>query len=79
MCFLFFEQFDLKKVETFLKAIEPIAASKDASIIQLVFRWTSSQKGITVVLAGARNAAQAKSNAEGIHISNEEMASCKLS
>jgi len=72
----YFEQFDLKKVETFLKAIEPIAVSKNASITQLVLRWTSLQKGITVVLAGARNAAQAKSNAEAIHlnISNEEMA-----
>ncbi|MBD1427919.1 aldo/keto reductase [Sphingobacterium arenae] len=71
----YFQQFDLKKVETFLDAIMPIAEQKGASLSQLVLRWTSLQPAITVVLAGARNAEQAIANAKAmdIHISTEEM------
>ena len=59
----YFSQFDLKKVENFLTNIRPVAESKKASLAQLVLRWTTLQKGITLVLAGARNAEQAISNA----------------
>ncbi|MGN0022117.1 MAG: aldo/keto reductase [Sphingobacterium hotanense] len=71
----YFQQFDLKKVTTFLNAITPIADQKGASLSQLVLRWTSLQPVITVVLAGARNAEQAIANAKAmnIHISTEEM------
>lgn len=71
----YFQQFDLKKVETFLDAIMPIAEQKGASLSQLVLRWTSLQPAITFVLAGARNAEQAIANAKAmdIHISTEEM------
>lgn len=71
----YFQQFDLKKVETFLDTITPIAEQKGASLSQLVLRWTSLQPAITVVLAGARNAEQAIANAKAmdIHISTEEM------
>ena len=41
-----------------------LAHSKEASLSQLVLRWTSLQKGIAIVLAGARNAEQAISNAK---------------
>lgn len=71
----YFGQFDLEKVKVFLDNIRPIAAEKRASLAQLVLRWTSLQKGITIVLAGARNAEQAVSNAESMNfnLSNEEL------
>lgn len=64
----YFSQFDLKKVQTFLDSITPIAESKRVSLAQLVLRWTTLQPAITVVLAGARNAAQAANNAQAIEI-----------
>lgn len=71
----YFQQFDLPKVENFLKAISPIAQEKGATLSQLVLRWTTLQPAITVVLAGARNAQQAIDNAKAmdITISAEEM------
>ena len=41
---------------------------KDASLSQLVLRWTVEQPAITIALAGARNAAQATENAKAINI-----------
>jgi len=71
----YFGQFDAEKVKAFLEAIEPLAAAKNATLSQLVLRWTSLQPGITVVLAGARNATQAVDNAKAmdITIANDEM------
>lgn len=40
----YFGQFDLEKVKVFLENIRPIAAEKNASLAQLVLRWTSLQK-----------------------------------
>jgi len=72
----YFSQFDLEAVKTFLENITPIAEAKNASIAQLVLRWTTLQEGITVVLAGARNAEQAVSNAAAMdfEVSNDELA-----
>ncbi|SEJ24296.1 Predicted oxidoreductase [Dyadobacter sp. SG02] len=64
----YFGQFDLEKVKALLEKLSPIAAEKNATLAQLVLRWTTLQKGITVVLAGARNAEQAISNAQAIDI-----------
>ena len=64
----YFGQFELAKVKALLEQIEPLARDKGASLAQLVLRWTSLQPGITVVLAGARNAAQAESNARAMSI-----------
>jgi aryl-alcohol dehydrogenase-like predicted oxidoreductase len=68
----YFGQFDPEKVKSFLNAIEPLAISKNASLSQLVLRWTTLQPGITIVLAGARNANQAIDNAQAINISLSE-------
>lgn len=59
----YFSQFDLDKVKSFLQAIEPIAKSNGTTLSQLVLQWTALQPGISVVLAGARNAEQAIANA----------------
>lgn len=64
----YFNQFDLDKVKSMLEKLEPLAAEKKATLSQLVLRWTTLQKGITVVLAGARNAQQAISNAQAMNI-----------
>lgn len=64
----YFHQFDLQKVQSFLESITPLAEAKQATLAQLVLRWTTLQKGITVVLAGARNARQAISNATAMEI-----------
>ncbi|UWX58952.1 aldo/keto reductase [Chryseobacterium oranimense] len=71
----YFSQFDLNKVKTFLEKIEPVAKEKNASLSQLVLRWTSMQPAITVVLAGARNARQAIENAQAmaIELSQDEL------
>jgi aryl-alcohol dehydrogenase-like predicted oxidoreductase len=72
----YFKKFDAQKVQNFLKTIEPIAQEKNATLAQLVLRWTSLQPAITVVLAGARNADQAVQNAKAIQIklSTQELA-----
>lgn len=59
----YFNQFNLENVKTFLEKITPIAESKNATVAQLVLRWTTLQQGITIVLAGARNKEQAIANA----------------
>jgi aryl-alcohol dehydrogenase-like predicted oxidoreductase len=72
----YFSQFNLEAVKSFLESISPLAKEKNATIAQLVLRWTTLQQGITVVLAGARNAEQAISNAAAmdLEISKEELA-----
>jgi aryl-alcohol dehydrogenase-like predicted oxidoreductase len=62
----YFGQFDLQKVKTLVEELSSLANAKHISISQLVLRWTSLQKGIAVVLAGARNAEQAISNAKAL-------------
>ena len=62
----YFNQFSIGEVNLFLEAIRPLAKEKGASLSQLVLRWTTLQPGITVVLAGARNATQAIDNAKAV-------------
>lgn len=62
----YFNQFDLPKVKTLVEELSSLANSKNATLAQLVLRWTTLQKGITIVLAGARNAEQAISNAKAM-------------
>ncbi len=50
-------------VNNFLDRLRPLAASKDATLAQLVLRWTLQQPGITCVLAGARDPEQVLENA----------------
>ena len=71
----YFKQFDLAKVKALIDFLRPMATDKKASVAQLVLKWTSLQPGITVVLAGARNAEQAISNAKSmeLELSNEEL------
>lgn len=52
------------KTNAMLEKLKPFAADKGISLSQLVLRWTVQQPGITVALAGARNATQALQNAK---------------
>jgi aryl-alcohol dehydrogenase-like predicted oxidoreductase len=71
----FFSDENIKRTNTFLEKIKPVAIEKNSTLSQLVLRWTIDQPGITVALAGARNAAQAMDNAKAINIklNNEEI------
>lgn len=72
----FYTEESILKVNAFLDTISPLAASKQASLAQLVIRWTIEQPGITVALVGARNAEQAVQNAKAIDVklTKEEIA-----
>ena len=64
----FFQDENLKRTNAFLQKIKPLADEKNASLSQLVIRWTVEQPGITIALVGARNAEQAIQNAKALHV-----------
>ncbi len=68
----YFQKFDEPKLKALLHTLEDIASSYECSITQLVLAWTMAQKGITTVLGGARNRAQAEHNAKALQISINE-------
>ncbi|WP_303822577.1 aldo/keto reductase [Apibacter mensalis] len=65
----------IKRIDDFLAKIKHIADDQGATLAQLVLKWTAEQPGITIALAGARNAEQAKQNAKAaeVKISKEQM------
>ncbi|KAA0130156.1 aldo/keto reductase [Chryseobacterium sp. SN22] len=65
----------IEKTNALLDKIRPIADQHHVSLGQLVLRWTIERSGITVALAGARNAEQAVQNARSaeINLSKEEI------
>lgn len=65
----FFQPGNVQRTNDFLDQLRPLAEKKNASLSQLVIRWTIEQPGITVALVGARNAEQAVQNARAINIS----------
>ncbi len=71
----FYTPESITSVNAFLDELRPLAKDKDATLAQLVLRWTVDQPGITVALAGVRNAAQATENAKAVSIklSGEEI------
>lgn len=72
----FYNDENLQKVDDFLARISPLAKEKNASLSQLVLKWTVLQPGITIALAGARNSKQALENAAAanLELSLEETA-----
>lgn len=71
----FYKDENLKRTSEFLNKIKPLAEDKNASLSQLVLRWTIEQPGITIALAGARNAEQSIQNAKAVNVklSREEI------
>lgn len=64
----FFTDENIKKTETFLEKLKPLADEKGATLSQLVIRWTIEHPGITVALVGARNSEQAIQNAKAADV-----------
>ncbi|KQM75197.1 aldo/keto reductase [Pedobacter sp. Leaf216] len=64
----FFSPESIEKTNAFLAKIKPLADEKNATLSQLVLRWTVEQPGITIALVGARNEKQAIQNAEAINV-----------
>jgi aryl-alcohol dehydrogenase-like predicted oxidoreductase len=72
----FYTPDNIQRVNAFLDGLRPLAESKQATLAQLVLRWTIAQPGITIALAGARNAQQAEQNAKAadVALTKEEIA-----
>lgn len=64
----FFTDESIRKTNAFLEKIRPIADEQGATLAQLVLRWTIERRGITIALAGARNAEQSVQNARAIRV-----------
>lgn len=64
----FFKRENIIQADELLEKLKPLADEKNASLSQLVIRWTIEQPGITAALVGARNAEQAVQNARAIDI-----------
>ncbi len=64
----FYKDENLRRTNAFLDKLRPMAAEKGATLSQLVLRWTVEQPGITIALAGARNAEQSVQNAKAINV-----------
>jgi len=71
----FFLPENIEKTNAFLAKIKPLADEKNASLSQLVLRWTIERPGITIALVGARNEEQSVQNAQVINVklNNEEI------
>ena len=71
----FFTDENIRRTNAFLQKIKPIADEKGITIAQLVLRWTINKPGITIALAGARNAQQAVANtkASDVRLTTQEM------
>jgi aryl-alcohol dehydrogenase-like predicted oxidoreductase len=72
----YFTDDSITKTNSFLSSIKHIAETHDATFAQIVLAWTLEQPGITIALAGARNADQALQNAAAgdIHLTPDELA-----
>lgn len=63
----FFTVENRKRILAALEKVKPIADKHKASLAQVVINWTANEPGITAALVGARNAEQAKHNAEAMN------------
>lgn len=64
----FFTNESISKTNAFLDKLKPLADAKEATLAQLVIRWTLEHPGVTVALVGARNPEQAIQNAKAADI-----------
>jgi aryl-alcohol dehydrogenase-like predicted oxidoreductase len=66
---------NIKRINTMLDSIKPIAESHNASLSQLVINWTAHRPAMACVLVGARDARQVNDNAKALafKLSDDEM------
>ena len=71
----FYTDENIRKVNSLLESIKPIAEDHDASLTQIVINWTIHRPGVACVLVGARNARQVGDNVKALNfsLSSEEM------
>jgi aryl-alcohol dehydrogenase-like predicted oxidoreductase len=71
----YFTDESIAKTNSFLEKIRPLAEEKDATLAQLVLKWTIERPGITIALAGARNSEQSVQNAGAadLELSSDEI------
>lgn len=71
----FFTDGSITRTNAFLEKIRPFAKEKNATLAQLVLKWTIERPGITIALAGARNSEQSVQNAAAadLELSSEEI------
>ncbi len=62
----FFAPESRRRVLDSLEQIKPIAEKHGASLAQLIINWTTVQPGITAAIVGARDADQARQNAQSL-------------
>jgi aryl-alcohol dehydrogenase-like predicted oxidoreductase len=68
----YYRDSNINKTNEFLEKLKPVAADKNATLSQLVLRWTMQMPGITVVLSGARNPEQIEENAGALNLKLDE-------
>lgn len=64
----YFQDESIERTNRFLDSIRPLAKEKNATLSQLVIRWTIGQPGITIALVGARNKDQSIENAKAADV-----------
>jgi aryl-alcohol dehydrogenase-like predicted oxidoreductase len=71
----FYKKKNIERINDFLDELRPLADGKNASLAQVVLRWTLQRPAVTSVLAGIRNEKQLKENAGTLSftLSDEEM------
>ncbi len=68
----YYKDENIRRTNAFLEKLKPLAEEKNATLAQLVIRWTVEQPGITIALVGARNADQAIQNAKAMDLKLSE-------
>ena len=70
-----FSDENIRRVNNFVRYLKPLAEDRKITVAQLVLRWTTQRPGITAVIAGADNPAQAVENAKAgaIRLTEKEM------
>lgn len=64
----FFRPDNVRRINTFLESLRPMAEAHGITLAQLVIAWTVQQPGVTAALVGARNPRQAEENAGAAHV-----------
>lgn len=71
---LYYTDENIRRTQSLLNEIKPIADNYNATLAQLVLNWTMNRPGVACVLAGARNEEQVADNAKAFSfkLSQEE-------
>ncbi|MCU7552324.1 aldo/keto reductase [Chitinophagaceae bacterium LB-8] len=65
----FYTEENIKRANQLLEEIKPIAEAHNATLAQVILKWTMYRPGVACVLAGARNEQQVVDNAKALHLS----------